>query len=83
MGSISITVTVVSSKLHQNVGRSEIVIQRIKEILTNSLQTVIFADHFDLTHKVSLISLFVNEGSLFYVNSKAFTPLYLDEALLK
>ena len=55
--SIGITVTVASSKRNQKVGRSEMVIQRIKEILINSLQTLIFSDYFDLTHKVRFYTL--------------------------
>ena len=44
---------------------------------------IVSANCFDLAPKVSLISLFVNERPLFFMNSKVFSPLSLDEALLK
>ena len=51
--------------------------------VVGSIQSLIFLDFFDFNHKLSLISLYVNERPLFFQGNHVFTPLTLDSALLR
>ena len=71
-----------SSKWHEQIGRTEHIIKKIKFLLALALKTWVFHASFDFTHKVALINHYLNERPLFHTDQGICTPLTLEQALL-
>ena len=65
------------------VSATERIVSKNKGILITTIHSYIFKDFFDITHKMSLIQLLLNERPLFYSNNRVFSPNSIDVALLK
>ena len=63
-----IDIIIASSKRHKQVGRAEHIIKKIKFLLALALKTWIFHYAFDFTHKVALISHYLNKRPLFHTD---------------
>ena len=61
-----IQVVIASANRHEKVGRAEFVIKRVKFFLASALKSWAFHDEYDFYHKISLISLYLNERPVFH-----------------
>ena len=75
-------IVIASSKWHERVGRSEHIIKKIKFLLASALKILIFHDAFNFTHKVALISHYLNKRPLFHTDEGICTRLTLEQSLL-
>ena len=63
--------------------RVERQVKTLKEILISFVKTHIFVDLWDVFHKSSILSLYLNERPTFIHNFRVFSPHSLDSALLR
>ena len=61
LGATGINLTIGSAKRHEKVSAAERIVSKIKRILLTTIKSYIFKDFFDVTHKMSLIQLLLNE----------------------
>merc|ERR1711955_123538 len=83
LGATGINLVIGSAKRHEKVNLAERIVAKIKRILLTTIKSYIFKDFFDITHKMSLIQLLLNERPLFFVNNRVFSPNSIDIALLR
>ena len=83
LGATGINLIIGSAKRHEKVSLAERIVAKIKRILLTTIKSYIFRDFFDITHKMSLIQLLLNERPLFFVNNSVFSPNSIDIALLR
>ena len=83
LGAAGIRLTIAPGKRHQKLGSVERQVVQIKHILLSLIRLYVFVDFFDIYHKVSLISLLINERPTFYQGHKVYTPNSLDSAVLR
>ena len=77
-----IDIVIASLKCHEQVGRSEHIIKKIKFLLASALKTWIFYGSFNFAHKVALINYYLNEHPLFNIEQGICTPLTLEQSML-
>ena len=68
-----ISVIVAPGKHHKTLGRSELIIKKIKKLMVSVLGSFNFSDVWDFSHQVSLVSYYLNERPLFWSNFKSIT----------
>merc|ERR1712030_205721 len=61
LAAAGIKVTIAAGKRHQKVGRCKRMVLQVKKLLLSKISTYIYKDFFDMTHKVSLMQLMINE----------------------
>ena len=83
LGATGINLIIGSTKRPKKVSLAERIVAKIKRILLTTIKSYIFKDFFDITHKMSLIQLLLNERPLFFVNNRVFSPNSIDIALLR
>ena len=78
-----VRIVIASPKRHEKLGRVEFIVKRIKFFLASALKTWAFHDHFDFYHKISLMSLYMNERPIFHTPEGILTPYSLEQSMLK
>ena len=83
LAAAGICLTVAMSKRHEKLGRCEKIISVIKKLLFNFIGTHVFLDTFDMSHKISLCNVLINERPTWFQGHKVFSPHTLDSAILQ
>ena len=83
LGAAGIKISVAPGKRHEKVGRCERVVYQVKRLLLNKIGSHIYHDYFDVTHKMALVQLLINERPVFFHGNRVLTPYCVDSALLR
>ena len=83
LSATGIKISVAPDKRHEKVGRAEKIIEQVKRLLLSRIESHIFRDFFDVTHKIALVQLMINERPIFFHGNRVLTPHSIDSALLK
>ena len=71
-----ISIILAASKYHETVGGSELIIKKIKKLMVCILGSLNFSNVWDFSHKISLVSYYLNERPLLKSNLKSLLQIH-------